>query len=151
MKTSISTTKTLRALTTLSLLTTLTTLSIPSPSAFENDFSAFENDLPTPDPDLITPRRSQPSSKLLAITIRVGCPTPDLLADITQHGENIGASNTLFPEVQGASLCPATIYGPMWGKSTGTDTIEFDWRGNIEGTFRFSGGVTVGLHYINAR
>lgn len=135
---------------TTTFLTTLLSLSSLPASPFSPDSPSLSPD--SPPSESLTPHRSQPSSKLLAITILPSCPTPDLLTQITQTGEEMGADFTLFPEVQGASLCPSTIYGPMWGTSTwGTGSVKYDWRGNVEGTIRLRGGVTVGLHYLNTR
>lgn len=85
-------------------------------------------------------KRAQLSGKIFAVSVLHGCPTEERIAEMQQKGVDLGADYTVIPEVIGASMCPATIYGPMWGWHQVWDTEQ-----TVD--LHMTGGVVVGLHY----
>lgn len=86
-------------------------------------------------------RNAQISGKLFAVTVIRGCPTEERIDEMIQKGVALGADYTTIPEVAGASFCPATFYGPMWGWH---QVWEIPYQ---SADVQFYGGVIVGLHY----
>lgn len=90
-------------------------------------------------------QRAQLSGKLIGVSVIAECPSPSVLRAIRREGRQMRADYTAFPEVGGASQCPATDHGPMWPYSQ--LQIEADEVGQWQGNWQVRGGVTVGLHY----